>query len=136
MRKRFEEQGPLPKQDRVPFTVLTSSTSLLQWIDTLAQRYQTRGISFGPSSTCLLTYTLIPERLNSAHLNDLINRLEQLQADVAHIKSPGSSQYSPVIAFPYIAGVSITGAALHHPLGPELLETFQNEILLGQATKL
>lgn len=133
----FQEPAPPPHANPMPFTVLVSSTPLLQWIDSLAQRYQTRGISFGVSSTCSLTYTLNLARLSDTRLDDLITRLQQLQADIAHMQSPPTSSYElSGAAFPYLSGVNISGATLHDPLGPELLDTFQNEVLLGQATML
>ena len=133
----FQEPAPLPQASPAPFYVLISSASFLHWMDTLAQSYQVKGLALAPSSTCFLTYTLAPERLSSADLGDLITRLQQLQADAARMQSPGGSGYGLVgITFPYIAGVGISGATLHDPLGPELLDSFQNEILLGQATML
>jgi ABC-type lipoprotein release transport system permease subunit len=133
----FQEPPALPQAGFVPFHVLISSGPFLHWVDTLARAYQTRGISFTPSSTCFLTYTLSSEQLSYAHLDDLVNRLGQLQADVARMQNTnGSDIYNAVPAFPYIAGVSISGAALHDPLGPELLDALQNEVQLGQSTML
>ena len=131
----FQEPAPAPHDTLMPFTVLISGTPFMHWADTLAQSYHTRGISFAPSSTCFLTYTLAPEHLGSAQLDDLVRRLQQLQADVAQISNTNVDP-AAYAAFPYIAGVSINGVALHDPLGPSLLNALQNEMLLGQATTL
>lgn len=133
----FQEPAPLPHANPVPFTVLISSAPFLHWVDTLTQRYQTRGIVFAVSSTCFLTYKLVPEHLSAAQLDDLTNRLQQLQADVARMQVTNSANpHFDETIFPYIAGVSIDGATLHSSSGPELLDAFQNEVLLGRATML
>ena len=132
----FQEPAPLPHLGPVPFHILISSGPFLRWVDALSQQYQTRGISFAPSSICFLTYTLSTEHLSSTQLDDLLKRLGQLQANIAQMQSAHPDPYSATTAFPYIAGVGISGAALHDPLGPELLETFQNEMLLGRTTLL
>ena len=134
----FQEPAPPPHAGPAPFHVLISSGSFLNWVDSLAQSYQTTGgISFAPSSSYFLTYTLASERLNGTQLDTLVKHLEQLQADLAHMQNTSSSNvYSAGTAFPYITGVSMSGAALHDPLGPELLDAFQNEVQLGQTTML
>jgi ABC-type lipoprotein release transport system permease subunit len=133
----FQEPPPLPHAGPVPYHVLISSSSFLREVDTLARTYGTRGISFAPTSTCFLTYTLATEHLDGTRLDDLMTRLAQLQADMAHLQSGqqgGSDIYEAENAFPYIAGVTVSGAALHDPTGPELLDAFQNEVQLGQVT--
>ena len=130
----FQEPAPLPQAQPVPFHVLIASGPFLRWVDRLSQQYQTRGLSFAPTSTCFLTYSLATEHLGGTQLDDLINHLGQFQADVAHIQSAVPNHNSYEMAFPYIGGVSISGAALHDPLGPSLLNAFQNEVLLGQVT--
>ncbi|HVU65494.1 MAG TPA: FtsX-like permease family protein [Ktedonobacteraceae bacterium] len=132
----FQEPAPLPNQNPVPFHVLMSSGTFLQWADQLAQASHTRGIAFSNVLTGFLTYTLKPEHIASSQLNDLINSLQRLQADVSHMRAQSSDFNDTEATFPYLAGVNITGATLHDPSGPELLETFQNEILLGNITTL
>jgi ABC-type lipoprotein release transport system permease subunit len=113
-----------------------SNSTFLQWTDALAQANNTRGVGFTGTLTCFLTYTLDAEHITSSQLDELINSLQHLQADVSHMQGQSSVYNVTESTFPYLVGMSISGATLHDPSGPELLETFQNEILLGRITTL
>ncbi len=133
----FQEPAPPPHSNPVPFYLLTSTTPFLQWLDRLSQSYGVKGLSLAPSSTCFLTYSLVPTHINGARLDDLVNRIQQFQADVTGLGQTSRSSYDFAIStFPYITGVSISGATLHNPSGTDLLDNFQSEVLLAQATML
>ncbi|HET8845432.1 MAG TPA: FtsX-like permease family protein [Ktedonobacteraceae bacterium] len=114
------------------FYALISSSSLLHSIDAFAKSYSTRGIGYSHGSSFFLSYTLAPDKIQSDQLADLLQRLGQLQADVAQPVGKISS-YSPA-TFPYVGTINLTGATLHNSSGPQLLDMFQNQLLLSQAT--
>ncbi len=129
----FEEATPT-QAGPAPFYALIDSSVLLHMFDKLAHTYSVREVLLSTPCQLFLTYTLDPTHMRGDQLTILLNDLATLQADAARQKS--DSSYIGQFTFPYIAAVILSGATLHSVSSPELLDIYQNEVLLNQVTLL